>query len=97
MAAPLEFDGPPNFHVFGNIYTTMTHAGPLDEDHQMILGYPTEESAMRAFHGYMEEFSKGADQIAWRLRPEATKGPDGFWTVRARVAVFRHENDGKSA
>jgi hypothetical protein len=85
----LEFDGPKNFHVFGNIYTSIT----TDRE----TGYSDAQNAREALDWLVQEFIKGADQIAWRVRPEVWMDDKMRWFGYARLAVWPDKDHGKSA
>lgn len=84
----LQFTGPKTSHCFGVPYVTLGIAGVMEEGSDMEW-----ESTMKAAHArFMEalnDYTKDATQIAWRLYPETRWTDDGMYTVKCRLAVWK--------
>lgn len=95
MTAPLEFDGPPNWHCLGQPYVILTHGGIWSKNDGAPIPSglcETENEAFAKFWVQLEAFQAGAEQIAWRRRPSAETEGDKF-KVTARLARFPEENE----
>lgn len=93
MADRLDFDGPPNWHVFGHRYVTLTDGGIKEECRPYPgSGFDTAEEALASLAREIDIYAHGAAQLAWRRRPETIEY-DGKWRANCRLAVFGHSED----
>lgn len=84
----LQFRGPRTNHCFGIPYVSFGIRGVRKEG-DAVQSVDDIYEANRLFFSELNDYTKDAKQIAWRLYPEVTQTEDGMWTIRARLAVFK--------
>lgn len=85
----IQFDGPPIFAVLDHRYVTLTSGGIKPEGEVALMF----DSALEAWGRYMIElaaFTRNAQQIAWRWRPELRE-EKGAFTVYSRLYAHKFE------
>lgn len=88
----IEFDGPANWHCLGVHYVTLTHDGLKEQGEPHATMCETMNEAFAKFWLQFEEYSAGAEQIAWRSRP-AVEAIGGKFIALARLARFPSAGD----
>lgn len=90
----IEFDGPATRCIGEKPYVTLTQFGVKGEGES---AYPDDKTRhwveAEAIWHFKRMLSRllsegGAQQLAWRQRPEVTQGPDGDYLVRCRLALL---------
>lgn len=84
----LQFKGPATSHCFGVPYITISLGG-IHWDGTPVATVDDMHEAFRCLMNAIDEYTEGADQIAWRLYPEMSHTDDGMWTARCRLAVWK--------
>lgn len=84
----LQFKGPPTSHCFGVPYVTIDIGGRREEGTPLVLVDDMHE-AFKHLMNAIDEYTEGADQIAWRVYPEMSQTDDGRWFALCRLAVWK--------
>ena len=84
----LQFKGPSTAHCFGVPYVTLDIGG-IRREGEPSLSLDDMNEAFRHLMNVIDEYTEGADQIAWRLYPEMSHTDDNRWTARCRLAVWK--------
>lgn len=84
----LQFSGPKTNQCFGVPYVTFALGGVAKEGGDVEWDGSAKEAHNR-FFTELNEYTKDAKQIAWRLYPELQWTDDGMFTMRCRLAVWK--------
>jgi hypothetical protein len=88
VATIIEFDGPAAAYCFGRTYDTLTSVGIKRAGQPYpAQGAESEHQARDKFAVELAAYKHGAQQLAWRRRPEAVC-VKGMWYITARLAAY---------